>query len=74
MGLDCDPRTAIKEMKTISLRRANLTTEELEEKIQQRLHARSEKDFETADRIRTELETKGILLMDTPNGTNWRPL
>ena len=29
------------------------------------------KDFETADAIRSELDSKGIILNDTVNGTTW---
>ena len=34
--------------------------------------ARKKKDFQTADKIRKELEEKGIILEDTKDGTIWR--
>jgi cysteinyl-tRNA synthetase len=40
--------------------------------IQQRIQARTAKDWAEADRIRDELQTAGIILEDGPTGTNWR--
>ncbi|NLW24058.1 MAG: cysteine--tRNA ligase [Clostridia bacterium] len=37
-----------------------------------RQKARKNKDFETADYLRDELKKLGIILEDTPQGTNWR--
>jgi cysteinyl-tRNA synthetase len=46
---------------------------EIETLIQQRLAARKAKDFAEADRIRTELAMRGVLLEDKPGGkTEWR--
>ena len=39
--------------------------------IEQRNHAKKEKDFAKADAIRSLLEEKQIQLMDTVNGTQW---
>jgi len=41
---------------------------------QARAAARAAKDFGAADGIRIELERQGIVIMDTPGGTTWRPL
>jgi cysteinyl-tRNA synthetase len=44
----------------------------IEKLIAARNAARKAKDFAEADRIRTELALKGILLEDGPKGTSWR--
>lgn len=48
------------------------TNKEIESKIQQRLEAKKNKDWNTADRIREELKSSGIVLEDTPHGTTWK--
>jgi cysteinyl-tRNA synthetase len=49
-----------------------LSTEWIDELIQRRQKARSEKRWREADRIRQELHEKGIALEDTPDGTVWK--
>ncbi|WP_119629026.1 cysteine--tRNA ligase [Methylocaldum marinum] len=44
----------------------------IEQKIQERLEARKNKDWATADRIRSELKEQGIVLEDSSGGTTWR--
>lgn len=41
--------------------------------LQARAAARAAKDFALSDSIRIELEGQGIIIMDTPQGTSWRP-
>jgi len=48
------------------------TPEEIEQFIEQRKAARKAKNFAEADRIRNELEDKGVLLEDSASGTLWR--
>jgi len=54
------------------LARMELNADEIEDMIQQRVSARKNKDFKKADEIRGYLSEKGIILLDTPKGTDWR--
>jgi len=49
-----------------------LTPARIDAFIAQRTAARKAKKFAEADRIRKELESKGVLLEDAPGGTIWR--
>ncbi|QNT78674.1 Cysteine--tRNA ligase [Entomobacter blattae] len=44
----------------------------IQQKIEERLQAKREKNFALADSIRQSLSEQGILLEDTPSGTEWR--
>lgn len=46
----------------------------IEEKILQRNNARNNKDWANADKIRDELISDGIKLVDGPDGTGWEPI
>ncbi|MER3520970.1 MAG: cysteine--tRNA ligase [Acidimicrobiia bacterium] len=52
--------------------RQDITDSEIRSLISQRQAARERRDFQTADRIRNELESHGIQLTDTPKGTVWK--
>ncbi|MCX7966182.1 MAG: hypothetical protein N2596_06120, partial [Syntrophorhabdaceae bacterium] len=54
------------------LNKMGLELIELERLIEERIEARKKKDFKKADGIRNTLLEKGIVLQDTPNGTEWR--
>lgn len=66
-----DPDKFISEMKEKYLGKLNITINEIESEITKRAEAKKNKDYETADAIRAELDKKGILLNDTKDGTIW---
>ncbi len=47
---------------------------EIKRLIAKRNEFRKKKDFASADKIRDELKARGIILLDTPEGTKWRKL
>ena len=46
----------------------------IENKIQERNNAKNNKDYQLADKIRDELKEKGIVILDTREGTKYRRL
>jgi cysteinyl-tRNA synthetase len=44
----------------------------VEERLTARREARARREFAEADRIRAEIESKGIAIEDTPHGTKWK--
>jgi len=44
----------------------------VEERLEARREAKKRRDFATADAIRAELTARGVIIEDTPTGTNWR--
>ncbi|MCQ2611546.1 MAG: cysteine--tRNA ligase [Treponema sp.] len=45
---------------------------EIDALVQARVDAKKAKDFEKADKIRNELQARGIIITDTPNGPVWK--
>jgi cysteinyl-tRNA synthetase len=54
------------------LSEVGITERNIETAIATRTEARKAKNFQRADEIRNDLLKKGILLLDTPQGTKWR--
>jgi cysteinyl-tRNA synthetase len=66
------PELFLEKRKERWLQRQGISRETIEELIRRREQARSEKNWREADRIRGELQAKGIALEDTPGGTLWK--
>lgn len=66
-----EPKRFVQEMKEKYLKKIGLETTYILDEISKRTEAKKNKDFELADKIRTELDEKGIILNDTVNGTTW---
>ena len=63
---------AVLGLKLLDTAPAETLDDEVARLIKERIDARARKDFATADRIRTTLAARGILLDDTPSGTTWK--
>ncbi len=73
LGLLCrEPDVYMDEQRRLKIKSTGLTEEDVLKSIEERHKARLEKNFVEADRVRRELEAKGIQLEDTPQGTRWR--
>ena len=53
--------------------RAGLKEEDVQSSIKRRSDARAAKDYASADAERAFLAEHGIMIMDGPEGTQWRP-
>ncbi len=69
--LEYDPNEYLQSHK-LEKASTEITEEEIEALIQERISARKEKNWARADEIRDELDEKGILLEDKTDGTVWR--
>ncbi len=49
-----------------------LNDDEVESLVQQRIEAKKNKDWATADKIRDELKEQGIIVEDNAQGSTWR--
>jgi cysteinyl-tRNA synthetase len=54
------------------LRKEILSQTQIEAMISRRNDSRKEKNWQEADRLRDELQSKGIVIEDTPGGTVWK--
>lgn len=67
-----DPTQWLERVKLAGLAILDISKEEIENLISERLKARQDKDFERGDQIRAELEERGIELLDSREGTTWK--
>jgi cysteinyl-tRNA synthetase len=65
------PQAYFERQKERGIVSAGIAPEEIEGLIKERELARKSKDFKKADEVRKQLEEKGVLLKDTPQGTEW---
>ncbi len=69
---ESDPAVFFEEVKSKRLAAMDLHRSWVEDQLQERTQARKTRDWATADAIRTELDRKGIIVMDGPQGSTWR--
>ncbi len=67
-----EPAVWLEQQKGIALGGTGLTPERIEELIAERLEARKSRNFSRADAIRDELAQKGVILLDSKEGTSWK--
>ncbi|MDP1711999.1 MAG: cysteine--tRNA ligase [Candidatus Nanopelagicaceae bacterium] len=56
----------------LTKKETRVLTIELEELLEQRLNARKQKDWTQSDLLRDALESKGLIIEDSPTGQDWR--
>jgi cysteinyl-tRNA synthetase len=66
------PSAWLEKQKHAGLGETGLSAEEIEVLISERQTARANRDFARSDQIRDELAAKGILLLDSAQGTTWK--
>jgi len=66
-----EPKEFMKELKNKYLSKLDITENEILEKINERKLAKEQKDYTKADEIRNTLDEKGIVLLDSKEGTDW---
>lgn len=55
----------------VGAKSGDLSAEQIEALIEARSLAKKNKDFAAADKIRTDLAAKNVILKDSPQGTQW---
>ncbi len=72
LGLLCEsPKEFIDSQRAKILLELGLSEDSIEQMIQERQHAREQKNWAESDRIRKLLADKGVNLLDRPQGTRW---
>jgi cysteinyl-tRNA synthetase len=67
-----DSSTWLEGQKSSGLEDKGLSADEIEKLISERRQARQERDFARSDQIRDELAAKGVVLLDSKDGTTWK--
>ena len=66
------PADWLENQKMKALATLDISAEEIEQLIGERQQARKDKNFTRSDEIRDELEARGIILLDSAQGTTWK--
>jgi cysteinyl-tRNA synthetase len=72
--LNLNAETALMQIRGRKLKRLGISDEtarEIDAALEQRESLRKEKKFQEADQVRIDLESKGFLVMDGPDGSSW---
>ncbi len=69
--LQKEPAEYVEQIRSSILQQNNLTVADIDKAIVARAQAKQDKDWATADQIRSDLLNKGVLLKDNPTGTSW---
>ena len=72
--LNRDPVETLDALKAVAIKRLGIDVAEIDQLVAQRIAARVAKDWALADELRNAIVAKGIEVMDTADGTDWRPL
>ncbi len=67
-----DPASYLEVLREMILPELGITKEEIHQAMIDRQNARLAKNFTESDRIRDDLSKRGIEIMDTPNGADWK--
>jgi len=67
-----EPTAWLEGQKSSGLENKGLSADEIEGLIAERKQARLERDFARADQIRDKLAAKGVVLLDSKDGTTWK--
>jgi cysteinyl-tRNA synthetase len=67
-----DPALFLNTLKEIMIAKQGIDQAEVEREIERRNQARAEKNYQLADTIRDQLKSRGISLLDTVGGTQWK--
>ena len=68
-----DPKSTLSELRNLAIHRLEINEDDVDQLITARTDARSNKDWSKADEYRDKLTALGIEVMDSREGTSWRP-
>lgn len=54
------------------IKSSKIDQDHIEKLIEKRMQAKKQKDYKKADELRNEIDSLGVILEDTPDGTVWR--